>query len=753
MTDDDNPVSDDDRPGPDDASEDAGDAAEQPADEASTDPVDEASTDPVDEASTDPVDDASSEEPADGAADDADDPHDATADDTDPDLVPVAGADASEQDDSDPVDGEAEDRQADDVEADDADETMAGAALFPTAGDYAAESETPGDASTDDAAQESDAPFGAAFFADDEGPTADEEPKKKSRARRALLWSGAALVVVLGALYGLGYYFTGERLPANTQVADVDVSGLSPSAAETRLADELAPLEETEISLYRDDFELGVAPENAGLAWDPEASVSHAGGERSWDPRDMVRLVFGEDEHDPVVTYDDELMHGQLDSIASELDDPEVEPLITFADGEPEVRDPEPGFRVDRDALTDLIADTYLRSEEPQEIPMGDVDPAVTDEAVNEALESYAEPAMSAPVTLEVDDTEVDLEPSVYESSLRMEVLEGDDVLTPTIDPEELADPLADATSEIGEPARDAQIVLEGGSPTIVESESGRGVEPEELADLLIDVLDESGDARRVSVEVREVEPAFTTEDAEELGVVEQVSTFTTYYPPAAYRDTNQGRAAELINGTLLKPGEEFSMNGVVGERTAANGFVEGIVISGGRFDSGMGGGVSQVATTVYNAAYFAGLEFKEFGAHSVYIDRYPKGREATVAWGSLDLRFENNTPYGILIAASVRPSSGGGQGEMTVSMYSTEHWEIESQTGSEYNRRTGRTIEDSSPDCQGQAPTAGFDIDVTRIWKQSGETIRTETETTVYNAADRIVCVPPPSSDDDDDD
>ena len=92
------------------------------------------------------------------------------------------------------------------------------------------------------------------------------------------------------------------------------------------------------------------------------------------------------------------------------------------------------------------------------------------------------------------------------------------------------------------------------------------------------------------------------------LGIPEEVSEFTTYYPHADYRNVNIGRAAELIDGTVLEPGETFSLNDTVGERTRANGFTEGFVISDGVFAEELGGGVCQVATTTFNAAFFAGL-------------------------------------------------------------------------------------------------------------------------------------------------
>src|SRR5690606_8421626 len=136
----------------------------------------------------------------------------------------------------------------------------------------------------------------------------------------------------------------------------------------------------------------------------------------------------------------------------------------------------------------------------------------------------------------------------------------------------------------------------------------------------------------------------------------------------------------------ILKPGEVFSLNDTVGERTRENGFTEGFVISDGILVEDLGGGVSQMATTLFNAMFFAGLEDVEHKPHSFYIDRYPLGREATVAWGAIDLRFENDTPHGVLIYANVKPSTPSSQGVVTVSMYSTKYWDITTTTSDRYN-------------------------------------------------------------------
>ena len=252
---------------------------------------------------------------------------------------------------------------------------------------------------------------------------------------------------------------------------------------------------------------------------------------------------------------------------------------------------------------------------------------------------------------------------------------------------------------------------------------------------------------RTLQLEAKVAKPDFTTKDARALQIDERVSTFTTYFPYAEYRNVNIGRAAELVNGTVLKPGETFSLNDTVGERTEANGFTQGYVINDGILIQDLGGGVSQMATTTFNAMFFAGLEDVEHKPHSFYIDRYPIGREATVAWGAIDLRFTNDTPYGVLIQASVTPSTVSSSGVATVSMYSTKHWDITTTTGEQHNvtEPEVRRIDDRV--CHPNEGYDGFDVDVIRYFTPVGanaESREPETFSTTYTPSDTVICTNP---------
>ena len=113
---------------------------------------------------------------------------------------------------------------------------------------------------------------------------------------------------------------------------------------------------------------------------------------------------------------------------------------------------------------------------------------------------------------------------------------------------------------------------------------------------------------------------------------------------------TNIKRAATLLDGTIILPGKVFSLNGALGKRTEAKGFVSAPQIFNGRFEDAVGGGISQVATTLFNAAFFSGIKLVAHQAHQFYISRYPMGREATVSWGGPELIFRNDWPAAILM-------------------------------------------------------------------------------------------------------
>ncbi|REF35585.1 vancomycin resistance protein YoaR [Thermasporomyces composti] len=555
--------------------------------------------------------------------------------------------------------------------------------------------------------------------------------------------AGAVMLVLLGA-YVLTAYSLGNRVPRGTTVAGVPVGGLSPEAAEARLRRDLLPRADKPLTLTAAGATFSVRPEEAGLSLDVAATVESAQAPRSFNPVTMVRTIVGGEEVDPVVVVDERRLQKTLQSVASKVDKDAVEGAITFENGEPRITKPKPGRELDREAAADRIEAEFLRSDRPIALPVRQVRPAVSTEDLRQALGEFAEPAMSAPVTVRVDDESFEATPEEIGSALSMRVENGE--LAPKLDARSLAKALSDRLAEVEVEPRDASIVMSGGRPTVRPSRPGRTVPPEGLAKAVLGALQKSGDERVAVVETVTKQPKLTTEKLEGLGVKEVVGEFTTYYPHAEYRNVNIGRAAELINGTLVLPGETFSFNKTVGERTRENGFTDGLVIKGGRLREELGGGVSQVATTTYNAAFFAGMDDVEHRPHGFYIDRYPVGREATVYWGSLDLRWRNNTPYAVYVQAWRERSSPGTRGSVTVRLWSTKYWEVRTRTSDRYNVRPPKRYYDPKPGCVAQSGVPGFEVDVYRWLYRNGKRVRSEVDHVVYKPEDTIICSAPPS-------
>ena len=566
---------------------------------------------------------------------------------------------------------------------------------------------------------------------------------KRLWGRRALLIA----VILLGLLYVAGWVATGLRMPANAVIGGVDVGGMSPAGASKTLRTTLAPRANEDVMLTHGKQRYALDPDELGLKLDVKRSVEAAGGTHSLDPRDMAALLVGERNTDLVVGSDGDAVKDAVARIARDVDVKVVEAQITFPDGKARPRKPVAGLVVLRGATARAIADAYLVTTKPTPVPTSRVEPAVDQAGLDRAMKEIGRPAVSAPVILRAGDKRYELPVSAYAPALSVRVSGG--AMKLFLDAEALAKPLTDSATGIGQKAVNARIDIVDGKPKIYPGKPGVSLQPDEMARTLPAVLTKSGRERSLTISRNVVEPEFTTEEAEKLNIKEKMGEFTTKFPYAEYRNINQSRAAELIDGTLLSPGETFSLNSVIGQRTKANGFVKGIVIAGGAFREQMGGGVSQVATTMYNAAFFAGLEDVEHHPHEFYIDRYPMGREATVYFGRLDLRFRNDTKNGVLIKASVVRSTPAAQGQMHVEIWGTKVWDVEAGLSKQRNFRKPKRRHDDSDKCVPSEPARGFEVDVYRYFERDGKRVKTETDHVRYAPTPEVIC----DDDSDDDD
>ncbi|MDQ3640885.1 MAG: VanW family protein [Actinomycetota bacterium] len=223
----------------------------------------------------------------------------------------------------------------------------------------------------------------------------------------------------------------------------------------------------------------------------------------------------------------------------------------------------------------------------------------------------------------------------------------------------------------------DAGFTVSGGRVSITPSKAGSGCcGPGAVAAIQSTLLTRSASDPAVTLPLKSVPPSRDEEAARKLGIVEPIGTFTSNHAAGEPRVQNIHRIADLIQGVVIAPGATFSVNDHVGRRTTANGFVPAPVIDHEyKFTEDVGGGISQFATTIFNAAFFAGLDIPSYYMHGIYIARYPYGRESTISFPSPDVRIRNNTPHGVLIWPTYTATS------ITVTMYSTKYVSGE-QTG-----------------------------------------------------------------------
>lgn len=336
-----------------------------------------------------------------------------------------------------------------------------------------------------------------------------------------------------------------------------------------------------------------------------------------------------------------------------------------------------PGTAIDLDAALSSLPRTIVDPRAPLRIDLRQVvtRPKVSDEAVA-ALAARATANTDGQITVRIDDATHTIDGKALRPGFGVSV--SGDRPTLTLDPAHVGEVLKAAIQPKPNPTG-VRFTLADGKMVPVPGRDVTVCCSSEAPALLVAAVLEG--RSEVTLPSRTLTAAEGVEWAAGLGVNEVVGEFTTRHPAGQPRVRNIHRMADELRGWLIAPGETFSVNGAVGRRTAEKGYVNAPVIDEGQFKNDIGGGVSQFATTLFNAAFFAGLDIPEHKAHSIYISRYPFGREATLAYPSVDLKIRNNTPYGVVIWPTYTDAS------ITVQLWSTRY-AVGAQTGQ--NKKSG---------------------------------------------------------------
>lgn len=564
-----------------------------------------------------------------------------------------------------------------------------------------------------------------------EGPDASPEQKRRPRlARRTLIISAASLLTIV-LLYFLALWLLADRVPRGTEVAGVQIGGQTAKAAATSLADGLLETTEEPVSVQAEEVEGEFEPSEAGLVFDAKATVSKVTGFTA-SPVRLWQHIAGGPKLEPVSDVDVDVLRTTLGGMADTFAVPPVDGNIVFEETKPVAVPAEDGFELDLDAAVEEVANGWITGPRPLPLPTQVVAPSVSNEEVDRAMEEDAKPLVAAPVKVVVDDETGELSESTLASSAEFEVA-GESLLL-VLDGEELVEELRPQIPELETAPVDATVELTEAGPEVKPHVLGAQVDTDVLTRRVLDAIGEP--ERTAEVVYEDVEAEWTTEDMEALQIKEPISEFATNLTADAIRTENIRTGAASVSGTILKPGETFSLLDTLGPIDADHGYGNAGVIVEGQIVDGMGGGLSQLATTLYNASFFAGLEDVEHRPHSQYIPRYPEGREATIANPSLDLKFKNDTDYGVLLEVWV------ADGQVHARFWGTKVWEIEAQKSGRSGIVKPTTVTSNRAGCQRAAPgEPGFLVTVDRLFYQNGELVKTESNSWRYQPANGVKC------------
>ncbi len=472
--------------------------------------------------------------------------------------------------------------------------------------------------------------------------------------------ASAILLIGVVAFFLFAYVLTrivstGEVM-GRIEVADVDLGGLDRDMALGTMVDVEDRFASRTAIFSIEGSTVQLPPPEVGLDIDEQSVVDTAMavgrtgnpfGEFFW----WLTHIFAKHTIPMAGSVQPELLElTLLDWETNVIDEPIVPGGIILKDRKPRPVYPETGTGIKRAQASDEILRVLLATQ-PQvgTLETEVIQPALTDEHVDEAL-AIAQELLSAPVimtdngtTLTVDSGELRkafFSKTITEAPARIELGFDPDVIDEFLNP---------IRSDFETQPVNAEFRIDGDAISILPGSNGTEIDSQETANRLY-VAGTSPSREGILPLVDGAAPDVTTEYLESLNVNHLVSQFTTYHECCAARVTNIHQIADDVDMTLVLPGETFSLNDHVGERTEEGGYVPAGTIVAGEIEDTVGGGVSQFTTTIYNAVFWGGYEDVEHKAHSYYFDRYPEGVEATLNWRTPDLKFRNNRDHAVLI-------------------------------------------------------------------------------------------------------
>lgn len=556
--------------------------------------------------------------------------------------------------------------------------------------------------------------------------------RRRERLRRRVGFGVAAVVAVwLGVTFAVRFAYA-DRIMPGTSMAGLKIGGLAGDEARKRLQSAFA--DGRAVTLTAAGRRFVVTPEQAGYGLDGAASVQRALGVGRDGPlgglgATIARLALPS-TLEPVARLDRERLQARVAKIAEEVDRAVSLGALVADESAPDgirSRPPRSGLKLDRDAAASAVASALGdRRAGPIELPVRRQS-TVSPEAV-QAVTQRAREYLRSSLRLRVGERTETLSQDQTAAILALRRTGEDrDGVALGVDEQAVEKLIAGRADELDRKPASASIRASANTPVVLREQgelswrprsakvtvgkatTGRKVKRERAAAAIAAAVRRGRHDVRIEFERRK--PRVTTAAARKVDSL--LGTFTTPYVGGQPRVKNIGLMAKEVDGIVVAPGERFSLNGATGERTKAEGYVEAPFIADGRIVPSVGGGVSQFSTTLYNAAYFAGLQIETHRPHSFYIDRYPAGREATLNFPDIDLAWTNDTSAPVLIRTATDATS------VTASIYGADH---------------GRRVRASNGD---RHPVSGgdFSITVTRVLRYRDGKVDREPFTTRYDS------------------
>ena len=571
-----------------------------------------------------------------------------------------------------------------------------------------------------------------------------------SRRRRLIPAACAAGAAALLLAWGGIAWWTTQHIASGTTVSGVDVSGLSPKKAHERIGKGIGDQLAQPVTLTVGQGSSELVPAKSGISVDTDASVKKLTG-FTLNPLTLAQRLGGQ-HTDAVIRVDSTALRGALEDRVDAMANGAVSATVTLEGTKPVITPASNGIGLDVEASLKQIGGTWPLGKKTLAMAEGTAIPAITDEEASTFVNGTLTPLLSSGLTVNTAAADPQSKSpgaaaafSPQDTAEMLKISSEGGNLSATFDPTALRDGVVARVGQVETPAQNATWKIDGSAtgapgarPQYVPAAQGKVIDTAALSASLLKAGTTATDAagRTVTLPMVVAEPTVTTPQ-NEWGISEAIGEFATPYNAGdAPRTQNLTRGAELVNGTVVKPGEVFSLEKTLGEVDYEHGFADAGVISNGQHVDSLGGGLSQVATTVFNAGFEAGMDDTEHHAHQYYFDRYPAGREATLWTGKLDVKFTNSTSHAVLVQAWL-----DGE-QIHVRMWSTKYYDVSITSSDRFNFRPVSTERKSGPGCEPYSGgNPGFDITVTRTRKHEGKALPDDVLTTQYAADNDIVC------------